>query len=129
MNSNFGVLYDARIGGFTVDVAAFRSIFDIDRTAYTLISADAVGHASATTFRNPDRTNRSDSIEVRVGRQFESVGLSHLASVSLRGGRTTVDLTSNLAIPLGAFDLRGDETSSLRKPSVLKLVMQKPNFI
>ena len=106
VSSNFGVLYDARIGGFTVDLAAFRSIFDIDRTDYTLISADAAGHASATTFRNPDRTKRSDSAEARVGRQFEAGGLSHLATVSLRGGRTTVDLTSNLAIPLGAFDLR-----------------------
>lgn len=109
VNSNFGVLYDGRIGDFTVDLAAFRSIFDIDRTDYTLISIDAVGRASATTFRNPDRTNRSDSVEARVGRQIEVAGLSHLATVSLRGGRTTVDLTSNLAIPLGAFDLRGDD--------------------
>ena len=85
MSSNFGVLYDARIGGFTVDLAAFRSIFDIDRTDYTLISADAAGHASATTFRNPDRTKRSDSAEARVGRQFEAGGISHLATVSLRG--------------------------------------------
>ena len=92
VNSNFGVLYDGRIGGFTIDFAAFHSIFDIDRTDYTLISADAVGHASATTFRNPDRAKRSDSAEARVGRQFEAAGLSHLATVSLRGGRTTVDL-------------------------------------
>jgi iron complex outermembrane receptor protein len=106
VNSNFGVLYDARLGGFTIDLAAFRSIFDIDRTDYTLISADAVGHASATTFRNPDRTKLSDSVEARVGRQFEAAGLSHFATVSVRGSRTTVDLTSNLAIPLGSFDLR-----------------------
>jgi iron complex outermembrane recepter protein len=109
VNTNFGVLYDGRIGGFTVDLAAFRSNFDIDRTDYTLISADAAGHASATTFRNPDRSKRSDSIEARVGRQFETGRISHLGTVSLRGGRTLVDLTSNLAIPLGAFDLRGDE--------------------
>jgi iron complex outermembrane recepter protein len=107
-NSNFGVLYDGSVGGFTVDVAAFRSIFDIHRTDYTLISADAAGHASATTFRNPDRAKRSDSVEARVGRQFEAAGISQLATVSLRGRRSTVDLTSNLAIPLGAFDLRGD---------------------
>lgn len=109
LNSNFGVLYDGQIGSTTIDLAAFRSNFDIDRTDYTLISADAVGLASATTFRNPDRTRRSDSAEARVGRQFEAAGLSHLTTVSLRGGRTTVDLTSNLAIPLGAFDLRGDD--------------------
>ena len=108
VNSNFGILYDARMAGFTFDVAAFHSIFDIDRTDFTLITADAVGHASATTFRNPDRTNRSDSIEARVGSQFEAAGLSHLATVSLRGRRTTVDLTSNLAIPLGTFDLRSE---------------------
>ena len=109
VNTNFGVLYDGRINGFTIDFAAFHSIFDIDRTDYTLISADAVGHASATTFRNPDRDKRADSVEARVGRQFETGSLSHLANISLRGGRTTVDLTSNLAIPLDDFDLRDDE--------------------
>lgn len=114
VSSNFGVLYDARIGGFTVDLAAFRSIFDIDGTDFTLISADAVGRASATTFRNPDRAKHSDSAEARVGRQFEAAGISHLATVSLRGGRTTVDLTSNLAIPLGAFDLRDDPSDALQ---------------
>jgi iron complex outermembrane receptor protein len=109
VNSNFGVLYDGRIGGFTMDFAAFHSIFDIDRTDYTLISADAVGQASATTFRNPDRAKRSDSAEARVGRQFKTAGFEHLATVSLRGGRTRVDLTSNLAIPLGEFDLRSED--------------------
>jgi iron complex outermembrane receptor protein len=108
-SSNFGVLYDGRIGGFALDVAAFHSVFDIDRTDYTLISADRVGRASATTFRNPDRTKRSDSVEARVGRQIDAAGLDHLATVSLRGSRATVDLTSNLAIPLGAFDLRDDD--------------------
>jgi iron complex outermembrane receptor protein len=109
VSSNYGVLYDARLGDFTVDLAAFHSIFDIEGTDYTLISADAAGRASASTFRNPDRAKRSDSAEMRVGRQFEAADLSHLATVSLRGGRTTVDLTSNLAIPLGAFDLRDDD--------------------
>jgi iron complex outermembrane receptor protein len=109
LNSNFGVLYDGRIGGFTLDVTAFRSIFDIDRTDYTLISADAAGIASATTFRNPHRAKRADSAEARLGQQFESGELSHLATVSLRGGRSIVDLTSNLVIPLGTFDLRDED--------------------
>jgi iron complex outermembrane receptor protein len=108
-STNVGVLYDARIGGFTVDVTAFRSIFDIARTDYTLISADAAGNASATTFRAPDRAKRADSAEVRLGRKFEAAGLDHLASLSLRGGRTIVDLTSSLAIPLGTFDLNHDD--------------------
>jgi iron complex outermembrane receptor protein len=112
VSSNFGVLYDGRIGGFAVDVAAFRSIFDIDRTDFTLISADAAGHASATTFRNPDRAKRSDSAEARVSRQFEAGSVSHLATASLRGGRTVVDLTSTLAIPLSDFDLRDAEAPS-----------------
>jgi iron complex outermembrane recepter protein len=109
-STNFGVLYDARIGGFTLDVTAFRSIFDIERTDYTLISADAAGHASATTFRNPDRAKRSDSAEARLGRKFEAAGLDHLASLSLRGGRTTTGLNSSVAIALGTFDLRHDDT-------------------
>ena len=111
-SSNFGVLYDGRIGGFAVDVAAFHSIFDIDRTDFTLISADAAGHASATTFRNPDRTKRADSAEARVSRQFEAGSITHLATASLRGGRTVVDLTSTVAIPLSDFDLQDDEAPS-----------------
>ena len=110
VSSNFGVLYDGQIGAFTVDLAAFHSIFDIAGSDYTLIFADATGHASATTYRNPDQLKRADSAEARVGRQFESGGLKHLATVSLRGGRSIVGLTSNLAIPLGTFDLRSDYT-------------------
>jgi len=117
VNSNVGMLYDARLGEFTVDFAAFHSLFAIGRTDYTLISADALGHASATNFRNPDRDKRADSAELRVGRQFEVSGVSHLATVSLRGARTIVDLTSNLAIPLGDFDLRAeDQPSGVEQP-------------
>ncbi|HKS55913.1 MAG TPA: TonB-dependent receptor [Steroidobacteraceae bacterium] len=108
-SSNFGVLYDAHIDGFEVDVAAFHSIFDIERLDYTLISADAAGHASATTFRSPDRTKVSDSVETRVSRQFERGSISHLATASLRGGRTNTELTSTLAIPLNDFELRDAE--------------------
>jgi iron complex outermembrane recepter protein len=109
LSSNFGVLYDAQIGGLVLDVAAFKSIFDIEGTDYTLISSDGDGRASATTFRNPDRAKRSDSAEARVRWQFEASELSHLVTTSLRGGRTRVDLTSNLAIPHGAFDLRSED--------------------
>jgi iron complex outermembrane receptor protein len=109
LSSNFGVLYDARIGDYTIDLAAFHSIFDIERTDYTLISAGFDGRASATTFRNPNRAKRSNSAEARVGRQFEAADFDHLASLSLRGGRTSVDLTSNLIIPLGTFDLRDED--------------------
>lgn len=105
LNTNFGVLYDGRVDGIIVDLAAFHSSFAIDQVDYTLISADAVGRAEANTFRTPDRAKRADSFEARVGRQFEAGGFAHLATVSLRAGRTTVDLTSNLAIPLGTFDL------------------------
>jgi iron complex outermembrane receptor protein len=110
VNSNFGVLYDGRIGGIALDIAAFHSIFDLHQIDYTLLSIDAAGLASATTFRTPDRARRSDSVEARVSRQFEAGTISHLATASLRGGRLVVDLTSNLAIPLGDFDLRDDET-------------------
>jgi iron complex outermembrane receptor protein len=109
LNSNVGVLYDARIGGLTIDLAAFHSAFDIDRTDYTLLTVDRVGHASATTFRGPDRNKRSDSAEARLGRQFDAGGINHLATASLRAGRTVVDLTSSLAIPLGTFDSRSDD--------------------
>lgn len=109
LSSNVGVLYDARVGGFTIDLAAFHSAFDIERTDYTLIYADGAGNASATTFRNPDRNKRSVSTEARLGRQFDAGGINHLATASLRAGRAVVDLTSNLAIDLGSFDLRSED--------------------
>jgi iron complex outermembrane recepter protein len=110
LSTNFGLLFDGRFGGYTVDVTAFRSSFDMDHTDYTLIFADETGRATATDYRNPRRSKRADSAEVRVARQFEGAGFSHLASVSLRGGRTVTDLTSNLAIALGSFDLRTEDT-------------------
>jgi iron complex outermembrane receptor protein len=109
VSTNYGLLYDGRIGGFTLDLTAFKSNFEIQRTDYTLIFVDAAGQSTATTFRNPERPKRADSAEIRVGRQFDAAGFSHLATVSLRGGRTTTDLTSNVIIPLGAFDLRHDD--------------------
>ena len=109
VNMNLGVLYDGQFDGWSVDLAAFRSIFDTDRTDFTLIEADREGNASATTFHTPGRTNRSDSAEARLGRRFEAFGFSHLVTASLRGRRRHVDLASNVAIPLGAFDLRGDD--------------------
>jgi iron complex outermembrane receptor protein len=109
LSTNVGALYDARIGGFTIDAAAFRSIFDIEQADYTLISADSSGLATAATYRYPDRKKLSDSAEVRVGRRFDAGDLSHLATASVRGGRTTVELTSLFAIPLDSFNLRDDE--------------------
>ena len=109
VSTNFGVLYDGRIGGFTLDMAAFHSVFDMKRTDFTLISADAAGQASAVNFRGPDRAKHSDSVEARVGRQFATGDLSHLVTVSLRGRRTATELASSVVTPLGAFDLRGDD--------------------
>lgn len=116
-STNFGLLYDARVGGYTVNVSAFQSNFDMDHTDYTLIFADENGLATATDYRNPERSKRAESAEIRVGRQFAAAGFSHLASLSLRGGRTVTDLTSNLAIPLGSFDLRdADAPDGVEQP-------------
>ena len=109
LNSNLGVLYDVRSGNFSLDASAFHSIFDIARADYTLIFADADGNASATTFRYPGYAKRADSAEVRARWEFDASGFSHLLTTSLRGGRTTTDLVSALAIPLGTFDLGSDD--------------------
>lgn len=110
ISSNFGALYDATVGGFTLDLTAFHSIFDIATTDYTLMSVDADGLTSATTYRNPDRAKRATSAEARLGRRFEGGGFSHFATASVRGGQTTTELNSSLAIPLGSFDLRHEDT-------------------
>ncbi|MGO4774972.1 hypothetical protein AB4084_05535, partial [Lysobacter sp. 2RAB21] len=108
VSTNMGVLYDARFGSFTADASVFRSIFDIDQNDFTLISSDGAGNATATTLRSPKRTKTADSVEARIGRQFKAGTLDQNVTLSVRGGRTTTEFGSNLAIPLGAFQLSGD---------------------
>ncbi|MET0274004.1 MAG: hypothetical protein ABW360_13545 [Phenylobacterium sp.] len=115
-NINLGGLYDGRFGGWTVDLAAFRSIFETDGTDFTLIAVEADGDAQATTFRSPGKTNVSDSAEARLGRQFTTGGVSHLLTASLRGRASRVELASNLAVPQGAFKLGGDEPDGVERP-------------
>lgn len=117
VNMNMGVLYDGRFGGWTVDASAFRSIYDSDGSDFTIVNAGRDGQASATTFRTPGRTNVSDSAEARLGRQFDAGEFSHLLTASLRGRRSEVDLTSSLATPLGAFDLRDEDTPDGVEPA------------
>jgi len=116
-NTNVGLLYDGRFGGWSVDLAAFRSIYETEGTDFTIIEARANGEATATTYRNPGKTNVSDSAEARLGRQFQAGGLNHLVSVSLRARKSRVDLTSNLATPLGAFNIRGDDPPDGPEPA------------
>jgi len=115
-NTNLGVLYDGRFGGWSLDLAAFRSMYDSDGTDFTLIDTQANGDAFATTYRSPGKTNASDSAEARLGRQFDAGGFSHLVTASLRGRRSRVDLASNLAIRLGAFNLTGDTPDGIEQP-------------
>jgi iron complex outermembrane recepter protein len=106
-STNVGVLYDARLGGFTLDLSAFRSIWDVYDADFTLISADAAGAATATTFRTV-WARTSDSMEARLGRAFDAGTFNHLVTFSLRGGRTLTEPSTALAVPLGAFQLPDD---------------------
>jgi len=117
VSTNLGVLYRGQFNGCTVDLSAFRSIFDIGNADFTLISSDATGHASATTFRTSSRPKRADSAETRVARQFKAGGFSHLVTLALRDGRTITELTSNFTIPLGAFDLPANNPSNVPEPT------------
>lgn len=117
LSTNLGLLYDGEVGGFTVDMAAFHSDFLVNHVDYTLIAADAAGRASARTYRFPRSDTRADSVEARLGRRFEAGGLSHQATLSLRGRRSTADLTSDFAIPLGEFDLAGDPREGPAPPA------------
>jgi iron complex outermembrane receptor protein len=116
MNSNLGLLYDGRFGGWTVDLAAFRSQFDSDGADFTIIETRANGEAFATTYRAPGRRNISDSAEARVGRQFNAGGFSHLITASVRGRRSRVDLSSSVTIPLGAFNIADDTPDGIERP-------------
>lgn len=116
MNSNLGVLYDGRFGPWTVDLAAFRSQFDYDGGDFTIIETKANGDAFATTYRAPGKRNISDSAEARLGRTFEAGGFSHLVTASVRARRSRVGLSSSLAIPLGAFNIKDDTPNGIERP-------------
>lgn len=116
--TNLGVLYRGEHHRFTVDAAAFRSHFSLDNADNTLISSDAAGNASATTLRTPERDFRvANTGEIRLGRAFDTGSLEHQPLLSLRGRRTTTELASSLAIPLGTFDLTtGDPPDVPERP-------------
>jgi iron complex outermembrane receptor protein len=115
-NRNFGLLYHGGVAGFDIDLSAFHSVFDMSNVDITLISADAKGDAKATTYRSPIGVNSADSAELRVARQFKSGDLSHIVTVSVRGGRARKDLYSYLPVDLGAFNLRGDDPPDPPEP-------------
>jgi iron complex outermembrane receptor protein len=117
VNTNLGLLYDGQIGGFSLDLAAFHSLFHLNHDDYTLIFADAAGRASATTYLFPRSNARSDSVEARLGRRFAAGGLSHQATLSLRGRRSTAELTSDFAVPLGDFDLAAGDPPDGPEPA------------
>lgn len=107
-NNNLGVLYDAAFDDWSVNLSAFRSIFDGDGIDFTLLETRANGDVHGTTYRTPGRQQRSDSAEGRVSRVFQTGDFSHLLTVSARGRRSTVDLTSSLVVDLGDFTLETD---------------------
>lgn len=112
MNANMGVLYDGELAGWSVDLAAFRSIFDTERTDFTLVETRADGTAEATLFLSPPKRNVSDSGEARISRVFGTGPVDHLVSASLRGRRSEVELASSLAVPLGPLTLATDVAPS-----------------
>ncbi|HEY8618377.1 TonB-dependent receptor domain-containing protein [Phenylobacterium sp.] len=114
-NTNFGVLYAAEAGGWSLGASAFRSIYDADRQDFTLVSVDDLGQASAVLFLSPGKTNVSDSGEVKLSRVFTTGSLSHLVSASLRGRRSEVDLATTVPVTLGAFRFE-DETPQGAEP-------------
>jgi iron complex outermembrane receptor protein len=103
--TNLGVLYDGAFDDWSVNLSAFRSIFDADVSDFTILETRANGDLHGTTFRVPGKTFVSDSGEARVSRVFRTGEVSHLLSVSARGRRSEVDLASSLAVDLGAFTL------------------------
>jgi iron complex outermembrane receptor protein len=116
--TNLGLLYRGELHGFTIDASAFGSIWVLDNADNTLISSDAEGNATATTLRTPQRRWKdSNTGEIRLGRAFSTGDFENHVTLSLRGRRTTTELASALAIPLGAFDLAtGDPPDVPERP-------------
>lgn len=115
-NINLGVLYDGEIAGWSLDASAFRSIYDVESADFTVMSVKTDGDATATVYRNAPRTNVSDSFEGRVSRVFGEGAVRHLASASVRVRRSTVELSSSLAIPVGGFNLAGETPFVAERP-------------
>ncbi|WP_129793752.1 TonB-dependent receptor domain-containing protein [Sphingosinicella sp. CPCC 101087] len=116
--TNLGLLYRGELHGFTVDASAFRSFWAIHNADNTLISSDALGNATATTLRTPERDWKvSNTGEIRLGRAFDAGDFENHITLSLRGRHTTTELASALAIPLGRFDLTtGDPPEVPERP-------------
>lgn len=108
LNANFGALYNAAFGPWSIDLSAFHSVFDSERTDFTLVETRADGSANATLFLSPGKDTVADSAEARVSRVFEAGEFSHLVSASVRARRTEVELATSLPVPLGALTLDGD---------------------
>lgn len=104
-NTNVGALYNGRFGSWSVDLSAFRSIYDVGRGDFTLVETRGDGSATAITMISPAKTNTSDSAEARISRVFEAGAFSHLLSASVRGRRSEVELASTLTVPLGPLTL------------------------
>lgn len=110
-NSNLGLLYDGAFKGWSVNLSAFRSIFDNDRADFTVIETRQDSGARGKVLVSPGRTNVSDSAEARVSRTVRTGELSYLFTVSARGRRSQVDLASSLAVDIGTFTLATDPAS------------------
>lgn len=115
-NINFGTLYDGDFGPWSIDASTVRSIYQADRADFTILAARPDGTATGTTMINPERTNVADAGEIRVSRVFQTQGASHMLSGSVRARRSTVDLTTNLPVALGTFDLMQGPTPSPPPP-------------
>lgn len=110
--TNLGALYNGAFGPWSVDLSAFRSIYELTRSDFTVIETRADGTANAVLMLTPHKTNASDSAEARVSRVFQAGDFSHLVSVSLRGRRSEVELASPLPVPLGPLTLATDVAPS-----------------
>lgn len=113
VNANAGVLYDGDFGPWSVDASLFRSIWDADRSDFTIVEADRDGNATAKTMLAPPRKNQSDSAEVRVSRVFATGDLNHMLSGSVRARRSEVDLVTAMNVQLGPLTLKTNPAPSL----------------
>ncbi|WP_309645514.1 TonB-dependent receptor [Phenylobacterium sp.] len=116
-NVNLGALYKGEISGWTLDASAFRSIYSMDSSDFTVIATRRNGDATSTTFVSPGRTNLSDSYEARATRVFDSGAIDHLVSASVRYRHSAVDLAQSLAVANGAFNLRDPAPSAPARPA------------
>ncbi len=106
-DTNAGVLYDGDFGNWLVGASATWSQFDGERTDVAVLTADADGNASLTTYYCPPQTSSAAAAEIRVTRRVVTGVFRHDVGLALRARHSVTDLVQATGFDGGRFNIAG----------------------